>query len=208
MTTETVLNRIATAAGRTSAEVTADLPLTELCPDSFQLVEVIVDHKQEFATVHASLYRGISDSFDADAYQFSTHPGARDYLERDEPGFFERYAELAGVSFSVTLAVLSGLIALTRWRERVRKNRIDGYYAEILRVRAATLEPQPPISPSEALDQIKEIERRAFAELIKERLANMRSARETAELLLADALADGGTDNITLILGRSVRSDD
>lgn len=45
-------------------------------------------------------------------------------------------------------------------------------------------------------------------ELIKERLSNMRSARDTAELLLADALADGGTDNITIILGRSVRSDE
>jgi serine/threonine protein phosphatase PrpC len=33
----------------------------------------------------------------------------------------------------------------------------------------------------------------------------MESARETAELLLQDALDDGGTDNITFIVGRTVR---
>ena len=42
---------------------------------------------------------------------------------------------------------------------------------------------------------------------IKERLATIRSARETAELLLQDALDGGGSDNITLIVGRTVRPD-
>lgn len=40
---------------------------------------------------------------------------------------------------------------------------------------------------------------------IEERLSTMRNARETAELLLQDALDGGGSDNITLILGRTVR---
>ena len=39
-------------------------------------------------------------------------------------------------------------------------------------------------------------------EQIARRLANWTSARETAELLLQDALDGGGTDNITIILGR------
>jgi protein phosphatase len=40
-------------------------------------------------------------------------------------------------------------------------------------------------------------------EQIAHRLASMTSARETAELLLQDALDGGGTDNITIILGRA-----
>ncbi len=40
---------------------------------------------------------------------------------------------------------------------------------------------------------------------IEERLATIRSARETAELLLQDALDGGGSDNITLIVGRALR---
>lgn len=41
-------------------------------------------------------------------------------------------------------------------------------------------------------------------EQIAERLRSMTSAREAAELLLQDAMNAGGTDNITIIVGRSV----
>jgi PPM family protein phosphatase len=40
---------------------------------------------------------------------------------------------------------------------------------------------------------------------IEERLASMSSARQVVEQLLQDALDDGGTDNITLIVGRTLR---
>jgi len=42
---------------------------------------------------------------------------------------------------------------------------------------------------------------------IRERLASMTSARQVAEQLLQDALDGGGTDNITLIVGRPLPSD-
>lgn len=45
-------------------------------------------------------------------------------------------------------------------------------------------------------------------ERIAERLANMTSAKQVCEQLLADALEDGGTDNITIIVGRGVPKDD
>jgi protein phosphatase len=42
-------------------------------------------------------------------------------------------------------------------------------------------------------------------EQIADRLANLTTSREAAELLLQDALDDGGTDNVTIIVGRSVK---
>ena len=39
---------------------------------------------------------------------------------------------------------------------------------------------------------------------IRERLLTMKSCRQVCEDLLKDALADGGTDNITLIVGRAL----
>jgi len=41
---------------------------------------------------------------------------------------------------------------------------------------------------------------------IRERLRTMRSARETCEALVQDALDAGGSDNITVLVGRSVRA--
>jgi protein phosphatase len=40
---------------------------------------------------------------------------------------------------------------------------------------------------------------------IRERLHTMTSARQACEGLLKDALDDGGTDNITIIVGRALK---
>jgi protein phosphatase len=45
-------------------------------------------------------------------------------------------------------------------------------------------------------------------ERIRERLRSMTSARQACEDLLHDALDDGGSDNITLIVGRALRKED
>jgi len=45
-------------------------------------------------------------------------------------------------------------------------------------------------------------------ERIQERLASMTSAREVAEKLLQDALDGGGTDNITIVVGRTVKPEE
>ena len=42
---------------------------------------------------------------------------------------------------------------------------------------------------------------------IKERLTSMTSARQACETLLQDALDDGGSDNVTILVGRSIRKD-
>ena len=44
-------------------------------------------------------------------------------------------------------------------------------------------------------------------EQIAERLRTMTSARQACETLLQDALDGGGTDNITILIGRAVRKD-
>ncbi|MCI0433210.1 MAG: protein phosphatase 2C domain-containing protein [Gemmatimonadetes bacterium] len=44
-------------------------------------------------------------------------------------------------------------------------------------------------------------------ERIRQRLASMTSARQACETLLQDALDEGGTDNITIIVARTVRND-
>ena len=45
-------------------------------------------------------------------------------------------------------------------------------------------------------------------ERIAERLASLTSAKQTCEDLLQDALDDGGTDNITMIIGRTIKPAD
>ncbi len=44
-------------------------------------------------------------------------------------------------------------------------------------------------------------------ERLRERAATMTSARQLCEVLLQDALDDGGTDNITIVVGRTIKPD-
>jgi protein phosphatase len=44
-------------------------------------------------------------------------------------------------------------------------------------------------------------------ERIEQRLANLKSAKQTCEELLQDALDDGGSDNVTIIIGRTIKPD-
>jgi protein phosphatase len=44
-------------------------------------------------------------------------------------------------------------------------------------------------------------------ERIAERLSHMTSAKQACEALLQDALDDGGSDNITIIVGRDVEKE-
>ncbi|UCD25751.1 MAG: serine/threonine-protein phosphatase [Gemmatimonadota bacterium] len=45
-------------------------------------------------------------------------------------------------------------------------------------------------------------------ERIGEHLSNLKSSRQTCEALLQDVLDDGGTDNVTIIVGRTVKPED
>jgi len=49
--------------------------------------------------------------------------------------------------------------------------------------------------------------RRVSDQRVEERLGAMTSARQACEVLLQDALDDGGADNVTMIVARTVRRD-
>lgn len=75
-----------------------------------------------------NLFTHITEDFDRDALNFPLHDSTVNYLSRDEPSFFERYAEAFGVIFSI-LVVLYGAITSLK---KIRKERIDKYYKKVM----------------------------------------------------------------------------
>lgn len=70
----------------------------------------------------------IKEEFDRDALNFPLHQGTIDFLERDQPTFFERYAEAFGVIFSIMVVIFGGFTSL----KKIRKERIDKYYKRVM----------------------------------------------------------------------------
>lgn len=161
----------------------------------YQLTRVLLEQKPRFAAVEPALFRWMNADFSAVDFTFPLHRGARNYIERDEPGFLERYAE--SLNFLVYLIVLlfTGAVTFGRWRARRRKDRIDGFYLRVLDLRRnAGFD-----DPNRLLGELEKIEDEAFQGLIAERLAaddSFRIFTELAESLrreLKDQITSGNT---------------
>ncbi len=144
----------------------------------YALTQALLEQKARFAAADPALFRWLSSDFSDSDFAFPLHRGARQYLNRDEPGFLERYAE--ALNFIVYLSALSvtGLLGFGRWRARRRKDRIDSFYLRVLELRRESAF----ADPLEQLNKLEKIEEEAFAGLVAEKLSADDSFRIFTEL--------------------------
>lgn len=145
----------------------------------YELTRTLLEQKPRFTAIAPQLFQGLNESFDPLDLNFPLHEGARRYLERDEPGVLERYAETINMLVYVTFLVLTGLLGLARWRARRKKDRIDTYYQTALAIR----ERAEGEDPDKLLEELRALEESAFEALIAERLAANESFRIFTDLL-------------------------
>lgn len=100
----------------------------------YKTIQTLTEHNQDLKNINPLLYRFTSD-FDPRKLSFALHPGTREYLDRHEPSFFERYAELMGVMVTIMVALASMLYTIAQWQRQKRKNRIDVYYQKLISIR-------------------------------------------------------------------------
>jgi hypothetical protein len=116
----------------------------------YNLMQTLQENDKELKSISPLLYHFSAD-FDASKLNFAVHPGARNFLNRHEPSFFERYAELMGVVVTILIALASTLYTLAQWQQQHKKNKIDGYYQKLV-----TLRRRIPLAQSKAdLEDLK-----------------------------------------------------
>lgn len=93
----------------------------------YDLVSAIYSGKH-FLSQKNILFNYLTEDFDRDALNFPLHQATINYLRRDAPSFFERYAEAFGLIFSVLVVLIGGITSL----KKIRKERIDKYYKRIM----------------------------------------------------------------------------
>jgi TRAP-type uncharacterized transport system substrate-binding protein len=100
----------------------------------YEVINVLHENKQDLKDVNPLLFN-VSADFDPSRLNFMLHPGAKDFLERYQPNFFEKNADLLSVIFSVTVALISSMYTIAKWRTAKKKNEIDKYYKALMRIR-------------------------------------------------------------------------
>ena len=145
----------------------------------YELTKTFLEQKPRLTAIAPHLFSGINESFDPLDLNFPLHPGARSYLERDDPGFIERYAETINMLVYITFLLISAFLAFARWREHKKKDRVDVFYKRVFEVRDGTSH----LNTKERLNALNDIEREAFESLIKEKLSANESFRIFTDLL-------------------------
>ncbi|MEP5765842.1 MAG: TAXI family TRAP transporter solute-binding subunit [Halieaceae bacterium] len=145
----------------------------------YLVTETFIEQKPRLAAVAPSLFSHVTESFDAMELSFPLHRGARRYLERDEPNLLERYAESINLLVYLVFLLLTGGVALARWRAHGKKDRIDTFYRRVLGVRERAGAEDSKL----LLQELRSLEEEAFSSLIDEKLAANESFRIFTDLM-------------------------
>lgn len=137
----------------------------------YDIVEIILNRKQFLVMdLDNKLLSQITEQFDPLKLRFPLHNGSRHYLERNKPTFYERYAELFGLIFSIIIAFIGGIATVTKWGKLRKKNRIDTYYKGVMDVQIQVDDFKTEQDCQKAIQQLKYLRQNAFEQLISEKL--------------------------------------
>jgi TRAP transporter TAXI family solute receptor len=135
----------------------------------YSIVEEIFKQKNVLSNIDPLLC-GLTENFQQTSLSFPLHEGTKMYLERNEPSFFERYAETIGVVFSILIAGIGAFATLVRWRKHNKKNRVDTYFQKVLNIESNLPRIDTEDKCRKAVEELKSIKHKAFNLMIDEKL--------------------------------------
>lgn len=142
----------------------------------YDLMSEIQRLQHAIADQNPAIYDDLVESFSGSRSTFALHQGTQAFLERDEPDFLERYSGIAEVLVTLLIGIVSGGFAMYQLYQVRRKNRIDKFYAKILRIRDS-IGDQPPADVEPLRRRIRDLQDEALQMLIEEKLAADESFR-------------------------------
>jgi len=123
------------------------------------------------------LFQEFSDDFDTGRSTFVLHPGTIAYLNRSAPSVYERYSGIAEVAVTVLIALFSLVLAGVRIFRMRRKNRIDTFYSETIRLRNSVSSDSSQEELARTCAEVRALQNTAFDLLVHEKLAADESFR-------------------------------
>ena len=143
----------------------------------YDLINELLRLRPALAAQRPGLFRQLTGDFDVSRSTFVLHAGSQAYLQRSAPSVFERYSGVAEVVVTVLVALASALLAAVRIFRMRRKNRIDTFYVETIRLRNSVSPGSSAEERQSAARRIRELQEKAFDLLVAEKLAADESFR-------------------------------
>jgi len=143
----------------------------------YDFISDILRLRPALAAKRPGLFQQLSEDFDVSRSRFVLHPGTLDYLQRSEPTIYERYSGVAEVAVTLLIALFSAVLAGVRILRIRRKNRIDRYYAAAIEIRDSVDDEASSSEREQAIVKIRDLQNRAFDQLVDEKLGADESFR-------------------------------
>lgn len=143
----------------------------------YDLISEIRRLQPALAATRPQLFQELSAEFDASGSTFVLHPGTQAFMQRDAPTFYERYSGVAEVLVTLVIGLISGSYAVVQIYNRRRKNRIDGFYTDVMSIRDSINERSSVNERAAAVERVRELQNKAFDLLVQEKLAADESFR-------------------------------
>lgn len=102
---------------------------------AYELAQTFIQQKMELVRNDA-MFRSISESFNKESLLYPLHEGTASYLRRDQPTFFERYADPIALIMSLIAVSYGAVQAFQTRMSRIKKERIDEYFIQFLSIRS------------------------------------------------------------------------
>lgn len=144
--------------------------------------KTMLRNRQVFTSIDPLLFDGLREDFNQGILNIPLHEGARTFLDRDEPSFLERYAELGGVILSIVIALFSGIVSLSKWQAQKKKDKIDEFYEDLMNIKNTIPKINQVSSAIEKVKRVQASQNKAFEMLIAEKLVANDSFRIYMEL--------------------------
>ena len=135
----------------------------------YEVLKTLDQNKQKITTINP-LFHDFSGTFDPNKLNIQMHQGARDYLERYEPTFLEKYAEVLSVIISIFVALASTLYSVSSWQKTRKKNKIDVYYNKLIAIRGKINSLTCSEEADILLEEVKQIQEETVELVVREKL--------------------------------------
>ena len=154
---------------------------------AFDVVARINENAASLRKVYPMAYQNVMEDLHRSSLSLAVHPGTERYLDRDAPGFVERYAEVMALLVALSVAIVSAAVAMLSARRRARKDRLDVYLERLVRTREAV---------------------RSGAQTPEEGLLDLNKLRNTVVQLLVDERVDADHALVSFLLLSSQLADE
>lgn len=132
-------------------------------------VKTIMKNKP-FLVHETAVLNSLTENFNKGILNFPLHNGTTRYLDRNEPGYLEKYAESMGFILSLFLVLITGGSSFVRWNKQRKKDRIDVYYLKIIEVERHIADMETVEDGEQAIHKLHSLRQKAFYSMVKEKL--------------------------------------